>query len=131
MVWSNNSNQNGFAAAEQPAYQFNPANPAEANADWDGDGMTNLQEYRAGTDLRSAASVLRIQLINFVNGFPQLQFESVAGKTYRIEYTDELAGGTWSVLQAGIHTPAPATVQIRDSEAGDLPARWYRAVVEF
>ena len=108
---------------------FNPNNDADAALDADGDGMTNLQEYRAGTNPRSAASVLRITSMQ--RGGPDLviNFPSIFGKLYRLEWADSPDAATWATLQdnsAG--TGAPITMN--DTEATDLhPRRFYRVRV--
>ena len=53
-----------------------------ADADPDGDGMTNLQEYQAGTDPTNAASVLRITSLRFM---PVITWSSVSGINYQVE----------------------------------------------
>ncbi len=46
--------------AWQVQYFGSTTNPAAANADPDGDGMSNLQEFLAGTDPTNGASAFRI-----------------------------------------------------------------------
>ena len=41
--------QDGMPNTYETTYGFNPYNPEDANEDADGDGLTNLQEYTAGT----------------------------------------------------------------------------------
>lgn len=53
-----------------------------ADADPDGDGMTNLQEYQAGTDPTNAASVLRITSLKLM---PVITWSSVIGINYQVE----------------------------------------------
>jgi hypothetical protein len=100
---------------------FNPNDPSDANQDADGDGMTNLQEYSAGTDPHNAASYLRIDLVG--TGPAVLQFNAAADKTYTIEYKDQIETVGWSKL-----TDVPAggarPVQVTDPTA--RPHRFYR-----
>jgi formylglycine-generating enzyme required for sulfatase activity len=75
-----------------------------ASLDSDGDGMTNLQEYLAGTDPKSAASALAIAS----SGVPAAQqfrvtWASVAGKLYRVRTSSDLTN--WTTLT----TVLPAT----------------------
>src|SRR5512133_3754546 len=64
----------------------NPATSGPA-ADPDHDGMSNLQEFTAGTDPTSAESVLKIDRIDWSGkiGLPlKLTFKSIPNKTYTI-----------------------------------------------
>src|SRR6266446_5591902 len=44
------SDGDGIPDGWEVAHWLNPNDPGDAAADWDGDGLTNLQEYLAGTD---------------------------------------------------------------------------------
>lgn len=46
----------GMPTSWEQANQFNPANPADASQDSDGDGFTNFEEYWMGSDPHNAAS---------------------------------------------------------------------------
>lgn len=71
-----------------------------ANADPDGDGMNNAQEYLAGTDPNNASSVLRITSItrnypvdpNFVT----LIWAAVPTRYYAVQYRNWLESGAWA-----------------------------------
>src|SRR5690349_21302331 len=58
------------------------------NADPDGDGLTNAQEFAAGTDPTNAASVLKVTDIAVGDGNIAVSFPTVSGKTYRLERSD-------------------------------------------
>jgi hypothetical protein len=120
----------GMPDKYETKYGFKPTNPADANLDSDGDGMTNLQEYRAGTNPKSAASRFAISSLDFSNGLPRVGFQSVAGKTYRVEYTTDIGQGPWNILASGIYTAAPTLVQVTDPRGIGLSRRFYRVVVE-
>lgn len=90
-------------------------NPADAAGDWDGDGASNLDEYRAGTDLRSAGAVLRVRALGGGNGTVVLRWSTVPGRRYRVEGAAELPGAPWDLLRTivatgseGAHTNAVA-----------------------
>jgi hypothetical protein len=69
-----------------------------ANADPDGDGLTNAQEYHSGTDPRNAASVLRVEALIGSGSELRLSFRTVPGKHYCIEGKSALTTDMWTVL---------------------------------
>ncbi|MBI2924443.1 MAG: hypothetical protein HYY24_01930 [Verrucomicrobia bacterium] len=79
-------------------------NPLSApNGDPDGDGMSNLAEYKAGTDPMKADSALRVMKIEAVASGPgeapmiALRWPTIAGRRYIIERSASLSGG-WTVV---------------------------------
>ena len=50
------SDQDGIPDAWETEHGMNPLDPRDAAADWDNDGFSNLEEYRAGTKIRDTAS---------------------------------------------------------------------------
>ena len=73
-------------------YGFNPLDPSVANADPDGDGLSNLQEFMAGTDPTSSTSIMRITSITRAGNVNTITWDSVNGKTYHLQSTDTLTG---------------------------------------
>ncbi len=71
----------------------------DAGEDPDHDGLTNLEEYWAGTSPTNAASALRIDSIavlppsRFV-----LSFHAVSNRVYSVEFRPSLSTGAWSPL---------------------------------
>lgn len=64
----------------------------DGNADADGDGLSNLNEYLLGTNPRSGTSFFKAQLTP-VTGSPgvyQLTWNAVAGTTYVVEWSPDL-----------------------------------------
>jgi hypothetical protein len=100
-------------------------NPLDASLDLDGDGMSNLAEYIAGTDPANSLSYLKIDSI-VVGGGATLTFGAVSNKTYGIEYTDALGAGSWSRLTDFIARPTNRTETLVD--AGFTTNRFYRVV---
>lgn len=73
-------------------------------ADSDLDGMSDLHETLAGTDAGDPASALVMRRPMPRDGAWDLQFESVPGRQYRVQYRTDLApGGAWLDL------PGPLT----------------------
>ncbi|MDA1274997.1 MAG: right-handed parallel beta-helix repeat-containing protein [Verrucomicrobia bacterium] len=72
--------------------------PSDAPLDSDDDGLSNLVEYRSGTNPRDAASGLRIDLRQDPSGEFMLVFMAVANKLYRIEFRNLATGSDWQTL---------------------------------
>jgi hypothetical protein len=75
-----------------------------ANADLDGDGMSNLQEYQAGTNPNDAHDNLRITSsgVSFVGGNDNdnIVWTSHPTRQYRVQQRTNLLSGTW--LDSGV-----------------------------
>jgi len=61
-------------------------------ADPDGDGLTNWQEFLAGTDPNSADSVLQVTQVTKVDGGMELHWKSVAGQFYKVAIAESIFG---------------------------------------
>lgn len=89
-----------------------------ASVDSDGDGLTNLQEYAAGTDPISPSSALLITSMNTAAGTAfTMSFSSVAGKLYRVSESSDLA--TWTPLSPHILATTTGTQQVTLDLAGE------------
>jgi hypothetical protein len=76
---------------------FDPRN-IRAQDDSDFDGVSNLDEYRAGTDPANPDDFLNLQVTD--SGVPfvgKLTFYSVPGKTYQIQSTDFAPENIWNI----------------------------------
>ncbi len=94
----------------------------DAALDYDGDGLSNLEEYYAGTLPDDAQS--RLGLTIAVTDQVVLTFTANPDRAYVIEFKDELAGETWLPLAT---ISAQATT--RTEQATDTPpttSRYYR-----
>lgn len=73
----------------------------DPNADPDHDGMSNFEEFWAGTDPLDPNSVLRIQTASLItNGSAQISWQTVAGKGYTVQYSTDLIN--WNNLVAAV-----------------------------
>ena len=79
-------------------HSFNINSAADAGQDADGDTMSNLQEYWAGTNPRDAASVLRITRVNRLGNNLVLSFLSGTERMYTVEGATNLPAGSWRSL---------------------------------
>jgi len=89
---------------------FDPTTAADGAADADGDGMSNYAEYVACTDPLSASSSLRITAVSVAGTGSYLSFVSRIGKTYVVEWKENLSPGAWSELAPVTATFALTTV---------------------
>ncbi|NOU36694.1 MAG: PQQ-binding-like beta-propeller repeat protein [Kiritimatiellaceae bacterium] len=99
--------------------------------DADGDGQTNWQEYQMGTSPTSSASILRqdITPAPVQNGFC-FRFQSVLGKWYRVEWSDNLGSPNhWQPLTEYV-AGTGGEVSVTDPSSGQQN-RFYRVVVLF
>lgn len=96
-----------------------------ADLDPDGDGLSNMQEYLAGTNPMDASSPLRA--INpkkhTQNGFV-LQWHSAANKQYTIECSPTMAGTNWTTIATGLL--GDGTLQEFVDESATNTTRFYR-----
>ncbi|HEX7859134.1 MAG TPA: lamin tail domain-containing protein [Verrucomicrobiae bacterium] len=105
-------------------YVFLPSDPADANLDFDFDGLSNVQEYRAGTNPTNAASALRLELV-VTSGTAALNFEAAPARTYSLQAADSLAPASWERVADFPATTAPRAVNYATPAAIN---RYYRVV---
>ena len=95
-----------------------------ANADPDGDGASNWEEYVAGTNPLDATSVFQL----LPGGSSTLQWPSVVNKSYTIQSSSSLSPGNWTT-RAGNILGSGQTMQWIDTNATGQ-ALFYRALVQ-
>ena len=93
-----------------------------------------LRDYDPTTAPITRSLSLRIEATPFLitalekNGANILvKFTTISGRTYRVEYKDDLTSATWLVLAAGV-AGTGNVVTVTDAGAASLPKRFYRAV---
>lgn len=104
-----------------------------ATGDADGDGMSNLQEYLAGTHPKDANSSLRIIAIAREGNDVRVTWQTVSGKTNMLQVA---TGGSTDALTNGFVDLPPAVVLIGSGQtttnqldmggATNAPSRYYR-----
>ncbi len=122
------SDGDGMPDRWETSHGLNLADAADAAADPDHDGASNLQEYLAGTDPQDPASVLKVE-IDF-SGAVIIRFNGVANRSYSVLYRDAVDPGPWNSLTniPSISTTGeePRLVQVLDSQGSASPQRFYR-----
>lgn len=87
----------GFLGVNEISVQVAESGPGPGG-DTDGDGMPDVEEIIAGTDPGNPASVLRLTrcTLNEAGTALTIAWQSVAGKTYRVQQSLTLAADSWS-----------------------------------
>lgn len=73
--------------------------------DADGDGLTNLQEYLAGTYAFDPEDGIRLDIVGFNRGHPLLDFLTIKGRSYTVQASQNLTA--WTPVTFSL--PAEAT----------------------
>lgn len=99
----------------------------DPNADPDGDGMSNKQEYLAGTNPHDATDKLLVTTVSAASAGTSvtLTWKSVATRCYYVQKKLDLSAPAWSDSGLGLIASDGASTSriINDSDA---PARFYR-----
>ena len=102
----------------------------DANADPDHDGMSNMQEYLAGTDPNNPNSVLRTTAESFAPGGTSatLTWNSVPTRYYYIYKTPSLSSPSWTDSVLGLISPSAGSSTTTGFAGTSAPARFYRVL---
>lgn len=101
---------------------------ATPDADPDGDGFSNLQEYLAGTNPLDANSLLRIESANLSNDGLALHFNAISGHSYSVLWRTDAEAGVWLKLADIAPVAHDGPVVVNDPTFTAAPARYYRLV---
>lgn len=106
---------------------------SDDNADNDGDGLTNAQEYFAGTNPNESQSTFAIQSVTPQSGGGFLvSWSSQPGIVYRVQWKNDLVDPQWQNITPDF-TGTGSTMNWTDdgSQTGGLPAakRFYRITI--
>jgi hypothetical protein len=94
------NNANGLPDLWEAATGLAAETDATAAGDSDSDGFSNLAEYYAGTDPLSPASRLALAITAPQGNSWNASFPAAAGRTYRLETSDDPGAATWQTVQS-------------------------------
>jgi Bacterial TSP3 repeat len=99
----------------------------DPNADPDGDGLNNRQEYLAGTDPNLAGSNLKIIDYMFASGGTSnaIAWNSVTTRYYYLQKSLSLNSNVWTDSGLGLIPPASGAISFKFTDT-NAPARFYR-----
>ncbi|MDB6057732.1 MAG: hypothetical protein JWO95_1576, partial [Verrucomicrobiales bacterium] len=100
----------------------------DGTADTDADGLTDLQEFQAGTNPINNDSVLRCLAVATSAGGATIYWSAIPGRNYRIEYKTSIDDPTWTTLASSV-TALTATASTTDPAAPFNTQRFYRVTV--
>ena len=121
----------GIPNSWKQQYGLDPFDPNVANEDPDGDGMSNLQEYLAGTDPTNKASGFRITAVATEGVNLRVTWTIGSGRTNALQRTSGTADGSYSTnnfadIFTVTNTVGTVTNYLDVGGATNRPARYYR-----
>jgi hypothetical protein len=124
---ASDSDGDGMPDHWENQYGLNPLNPFDADDDPDQDGMTNLAEYRAGTDPTDGLSALRFNLAEYSAEEVRLGFVAMPDRSYSLQFRAAAGLGQWETLTT--IPPGPnRQVEILQPVPSGSVSRFYRLV---
>jgi hypothetical protein len=96
------SDGDGMTDAYELANGLNPGSAADKFTDLDHDGVSNYDEFIAGTAANNPSSALKFTTVNQAGNTYTLNIATVPGKTYQAEASTNLQGASWAPLGSPI-----------------------------
>jgi hypothetical protein len=118
--------RDGMADPWEIQFNFATNNPADAEVDEDVDGLSNGQEYLAGTDPTNSLSYLQLSVTATGAGV-RLAFDAVSNRTYTIQRSQGLTHAAWTNLAQLSSRPTNWSASIEDPTPAT--SRYYRVII--
>jgi hypothetical protein len=114
----------------ETAHGFDFLVSADAIADEDYDGMTNVQEFTAGTDPRDSQSALRVDGAAYDDtNYWRVKFVAVSNHTYTLQAREDLNAGSTVRKVADIPAmPTNRVVEIIQSTGDFMPQQFFQLI---
>jgi hypothetical protein len=115
----------GVGDAWEASFGFNTNSGDDGALDFDQDGMSNRDEFVAGTNPTNATSVLKLTAAIDTGA---LLFTAETNKTYSVQTRTNLNSAAWSNDTNIFATTQQRTIQVPVPPALPNPERYYRVV---
>jgi len=100
----------------------------DGSVDFDGDGQSDRDEFRAGTNPANDSSILSVLTLTSGAGSAKtVLWSAVPGRAYRVQYKDNLNGNWFDLPGQVIATMSTASKS--DPDAGNAVRRFYRVLL--
>lgn len=109
VIGAGDNDGDGIPNSYESANGLNPEDPSDRDTDLDGDGLSNYEEYLAGTAANDPDSVLALTAAELLGSDIVITWQSVAGKSYMVITNTSLTAGTPGTLETGITGKADST----------------------
>lgn len=116
----------GDGMADSWELQYFNTRSRDGSGDFDGDGASDLGEFLAGTlPDNPASALLLLREVTAAGVATTVRWQSVAGRTYRVQFKNSLNEAAWQDLSGDVTASGAITSKI-DSSSAAQPSRLYR-----
>ncbi len=106
--------------------RYGKLNVLNGTGDWDNDGISDLDEYRADTDPVNDEEFLYVTLDQATGATNTLTWPVRPTRNYRLQATTNLIVGTWTNTASGLLHTDTANITIQDEPTPGSAAHFYR-----
>ncbi len=114
-----------FTINDSGVIRFTLPTVTPVDVDTDGDGFLDSEEAVAGTSPTNGADFFKVQSVVFGPSETTVSFNSIASRTYKIYYSQDLSPGSWTLIATQTIGPYSDTDPVRRAR----PKGFYRVIV--